>query len=76
MQLINWIFRRSQTSSEEVEKLTPVEEEKLTEGLIINGLENSNEVKTLTPKCENVSSTDLIHDTKYLNLLNGKETDL
>jgi len=47
--------RRSQTSSEEVEKLTPVEEEKLTEGLIINGLENSNEVKTLTPKCENVS---------------------
>ena len=51
-----------------------VEEEKLSNGLLLNGIEDISEIKTLTPKSD---SKDIIYDdNKYLGLLDGKETDL
>ena len=70
--------RRAVTSSEEEEeeKLPVLEEEKLSNGLVIeNGVEDISEIKTLTPKSDN--QKDIIYgDIKYLDLLEGKETDL
>ena len=53
-----------------------LEEEKLSNGLVIeNGVEDISEIKTLTPKSDN--QKDIIYgDIKYLDLLEGKETDL
>ena len=64
------------SSSEEEEKLPVLEEEKLSNGLVIeNGVEDISEIKTLTPKSDN--QKDIIYgDIKYLDLLEGKETDL
>ena len=66
----------SSSSEEEEEKLPVLEEEKLSNGLVIeNGVEDISEIKTLTPKSDN--QKDIIYgDIKYLDLLEGKETDL
>ena len=65
------------SNNSEDERLATVEEEKLTNGLIVNGIEDINNINnTLTIKSDIKSSTDLIQDIQYLNLLEGKETDL
>ena len=69
------IAKKSQ-SSDEGKLATVEEEEKLTNGLIVNNIEEIKETKTLTPKSDNKSSNEMIQDVKYMNILDGKETDL
>ena len=63
---------------EESEERLPVleeEREPVKNGFLANGIEDISDRKTFASKSENLSR-DLLPDIKYLDLLEGKETDL
>ena len=64
----------------EAEEKLPVLEEEQEEpvksnGFLVNGIEDISDKKTIASKSENLSR-DFLPDIKYLDLLEGKETDL
>ena len=67
----------SRESGEEEEKLPVLEEEQepVKNGFLVTDIEDISDKKTLAHKSENLSR-DFLPDIKYLDLLEGKETDL
>ena len=75
-----YIFKNRFCSlGEEAEERLPVlveeEREPVKNGFLANGIEADSDRKTFASKSENLSR-DFLPDIKYLDLLEGKETDL